>query len=574
MKSEKNSKYPYPIDNPSDCDRYEMLEYILKKQNRSEDLINIIKLMSPPEEITSICPTSYDKNIKVAVIGAGEAGLAAAFELRKIGCNITLFEASQRIGGKVYTYYFDRSKKHFGELGPMSIPISHYTTWHYINIFKLDTSPFINHNNNAMAYVRGERAVQDAKGKDISSNIYPKFNLTDNDKKKIKLQYNKKFYNKYLDSLTSEERKELVETKPKYLKSIENIDKLSYRKAYENIGFSEEAISMVGSIDGSDQFFKLSLTEKLQQYYTVDSKFNYYINDGMINLPLSLYSALCDNKQDVYKDIDKDRLGNVDIKMGAPVEGIYESDSKDKVIIKYSEGEVNTERLEEFDYIICTIPFPSLRRVEINPPFTVKKMQAINEMNYETSQKTYLYLKERFWEEGKAAKRIIGGKTLTDLPLGSIYYPSDHAKPVSNMYGKYVLKTGSKTDEAGVLLASYNWCQEAMRLGNLTQELQIKDIIRYLGKVHDVDSQYINNNLIDYISLFWSDVQYIWGAGALSKPGDKILFSHIVTLPEMGNKIFFAGEHISQKHATQQGALQSGMVVANEVAKHIIGRNI
>jgi monoamine oxidase len=45
------------------------------------------------------------------------------------------------------------------------------------------------------------------------------------------------------------------------------------------------------------------------------------------------------------------------------------------------------------------------------------------------------------------------------------------------------------------------------------------------------------------------------------------LFSHVVTQPELEDRVFFAGEHISQKHVTQQGALNSGMIAANEVAK-------
>ncbi len=88
--------------------------------------------------------------------------------------------------------------------------------------------------------------------------------------------------------------------------------------------------------------------------------------------------------------------------------------------------------------------------------------------------------------------------------------------------------------------------------------------------MHELPPHYINENFIDYKSLIWSDVQYIWGAGALSKPQEKTLFSYAVTIPEMGNRVFFAGEHISQKHASQQGALQSGMISANEVAKQII----
>ena len=41
----------------------------------------------------------------------------------------------------------------------------------------------------------------------------------------------------------------------------------------------------------------------------------------------------------------------------------------------------------------------------------------------------------------------------------------------------------------------------------------------------------------------------------------------------MDNKLLFAGEHISQKHGTQQGALQSGMIAANNIAKIIRGEN-
>jgi monoamine oxidase len=75
--------------------------------------------------------------------------------------------------------------------------------------------------------------------------------------------------------------------------------------------------------------------------------------------------------------------------------------------------------------------------------------------------------------------------------------------------------------------------------------------------------------MIDYKSILWSDIQYIWSAACETKPEDKINFSYIVTLPEMDDKVFFAGEHISQKHAWQQGALQTGMIAANKVAENI-----
>lgn len=573
MESWNNSKYVYQVDNPSDDERYNMLEYILKDQKRVDDINNIVELMSPPTDINNICPSGYAKDIKVAIIGAGEAGLAAAFELRKTGCDITLFEATKRIGGKVYTYYFDRKNRKYGELGEISIPVSHYTTWHYINLFNLETKYFVNNNNNSLFYIRGAKALNDQKGKQVVKNIHPKFDLSNSDKKKLKEQVDKEFYKKYLESLTLEERREILEIKDKYSEKIEQIDKLSYRKAYENAGFSEEAISMLGYLDGSKQFFQIGLMEILQRYYTIDSEFNYYIKDGMINLPLSLYGALFDENEKIFNGIDKEKLGNVKAKMGTPVEGIYSSEIEDRITIKYAEGEMKKEVLEKFDYVICTIPFQSLRRMDIEPNFNSRKIRAINEMNYETSGKIYLYLKERFWEMGGKSKGIIGGKTFTDIPLVSIYYPSDHSEALNDKIGSYILKPGASPKESGVLLVSYSWCNEAMLLGNENAELQISDAIRYIEKIHNLPLHYIDDNLIDYKSLIWSDVQYIWGAGALSKPEDKILFSYGAKMPEMNNRVFFAGEHISQKHGTQQGSLQSGMIAANEVAERIMINN-
>jgi len=52
-----------------------------------------------------------------------------------------------------------------------------------------------------------------------------------------------------------------------------------------------------------------------------------------------------------------------------------------------------------------------------------------------------------------------------------------------------------------------------------------------------------------------------------------MLFSYAAKISEMDNRVFFAGEHISQKHGTQQGSLQSGMIAANEVAEQIMLNN-
>ena len=42
-------------------------------------------------------------NKKVIVVGAGMAGLAAAFRLRQAGTDVTVLESSDRVGGRVGT---------------------------------------------------------------------------------------------------------------------------------------------------------------------------------------------------------------------------------------------------------------------------------------------------------------------------------------------------------------------------------------------------------------------------------------------------------------------------------------
>lgn len=60
---------------------------------------------------------------KVAIVGAGIAGLLAARELIKAGCKkLHIYEASERIGGRTYSIKVKAQKKTTYELGAMRIP--------------------------------------------------------------------------------------------------------------------------------------------------------------------------------------------------------------------------------------------------------------------------------------------------------------------------------------------------------------------------------------------------------------------------------------------------------------------
>lgn len=72
---------------------------------------------------------------KTIVIGAGLAGLSAAYELVKAGCDVRVFEAQERVGGRVYTAQM--SGEQYGELGAEFVDDNHTAIKDYITKFDL-----------------------------------------------------------------------------------------------------------------------------------------------------------------------------------------------------------------------------------------------------------------------------------------------------------------------------------------------------------------------------------------------------------------------------------------------------
>lgn len=570
MNNEK-SPMPYQVSNPTKRERHDLLKQFLLSANRMEDYNNILELLSPTQDILNTNPKLLGKNINIAVIGAGEAGLAAAFELKKLGCNITIYEASERIGGRVLTHYFNREYNHFGELGAMRVPVSHETTWHYIDLFNLETHPFATKTINNYFYLRNTRARNDPEGYSVMENIYPRFNLPPDEQNIPWNSLSERMLDTYFNSLPPEIKKELIEIKPIYSDEIALIDNINLRRAYENVLLSQNAISMIGSLSTFERsFFNLSLMEIMQETYSADFVNTYYIKNGMSTLPHSFYNALINKNREVYSNIGVNELGRVDFNFSTAVDGMFHSSNGNKVVLECRDTKIDSISYNCFDYIVCAIPFSSLRRVKIEPLFSVQKMQGIMEINYAPAQKTHFYLKERFWE--LEPHFICAGSSSTDLPNTSVFYPSDHAIPVPDMPGTWVCDNNTSPFEPGVLQASYNLLQEAQILGNEQAALRIEDIKNYVEAIHDLPQKYIDNNLLAWTSILWSKVQYIWGIGNLANPGEKLHFSYINSLPEFNNRLFFAGEHISQKHAWQQGALQTGMIAASKIADSIKAR--
>nr|WP_243156114.1 FAD-dependent oxidoreductase [Clostridium sp. C2-6-12] len=564
----QTNNYIQPI-NPTDEERYKMIQITLQEVNRLEDFYNIIELLSPPKDITTIRAPGSCKGISVGIIGGGLAGLASAFELRKLGFDITIFETQEnRVGGRVYTHYFDKEKRYYGEFGAMRIPASHETTWHYINTFGLKTRPFIQNNENAFIYVRNKRARNDSKGRSVMENIYPEFNLTPIERITPWQKLIGDALANNLLKIEPEIRKELIQIKNDYSPIIKYIGSHSIRQVLEESGLSQEAIELISGVAPFlGEFYYNSYSENLIEEYTLDYAYRYEIDGGMVNFPLSFYYSLLSEKPKEYSNVKEKDLGKVVFGNGKTVTGIFREEKDNKVVLKYKDTKASEIQAQAFDFIICAIPFSSLRNLDVYPMFSNRKMQAIKEVFYTSSQKTIFMCKERFWEKGNKDERIFGGGSSTDLPISTIWYPS-HNFTFGNDDIKDENVPVSIPNSPGVLLAAYNLNLDAIRVGNLQDNVRFEKIKRQIEAVHGLREGYLDSIVEEAITLDWNRESGFYGGFCYFKPEQQVLFSYGMEQPEYNNKVFFAGEHISLTHGWIEGALSTGMKAANSIAEY------
>jgi monoamine oxidase len=96
---------------------------------------------------------------KVIIVGAGLAGLSAAYELIRAGHDVTVLEAQARAGGRVLTLRAPFSDNLYAEAGAMYIPDTHDLTLHYVKEFDLPLDIRITPDLSYVNYVRGKRIV-------------------------------------------------------------------------------------------------------------------------------------------------------------------------------------------------------------------------------------------------------------------------------------------------------------------------------------------------------------------------------------------------------------------------------
>ena len=188
------------------------------------------------------------------------------------------------------------------------------------------------------------------------------------------------------------------------------------------------------------------------------------------------------------------------------------------------------------DRVICTLPFPILKEIEISPTFPEDKVRAINELKLTPVTRTYLQFKTRVWEQAG-----LSGYGLSDLPIQNTYSPT-------------LMQVGKNG-----ILASYAGGQRALDLSAMSEGDRQTFVRREMGNLFSgLDSQYLGG-----VSQIWHEDQFARGAFAYFEPGQMTTLLPVAQRPE--GRIHFAGEHTSAWHGWMNGALESGNRAAAEV---------
>lgn len=501
---------------------------------------------------------------KVTVLGGGMAGLVAAYELSRLGHSVTVIEAQNRVGGRVWTWRPEKHPGQYHELGAMRIPQAHDYTRYYIRKCSLPLRRFVNHHDDpdSFYYIRGIATThRDAIVKLIQDSTFRR--LSYRERQIIEEADTPLALMGPLGAIATAIRHDPASRDALFGKGpptplIEKLERQSLLDFLKEHLDTNEAIELVGAVTGLEVWWDKAVTMLLRDEVAQHGGGELEeIEGGMDRLPNGLYEFL------------RNRT-NVEFKLEAAVRSIAVGDEQVQITYAPPNGRGETVRVD-CDYVICTIPFGVMRRLEI-AGVTPDKLRAIRNLTYASSTKVLLLCKKRFWER---SYNIFGGGSQTDLINRQVYYPSDSFKPAGTTDSSELSSTAfqflrvdkSKQQQPshgpGVLVGCYNWGADARRLGALSHDDRVQVVRNCLAHIHP---EILEDGMVeDCTSMFWDEFDWSGGAFCFLRPRDVDLYYADTIRPE--NNLFFAGEHCSLDQGWIQGAVSASLRAVKELVR-------
>ncbi|MGM0924170.1 MAG: FAD-dependent oxidoreductase [Bacillota bacterium] len=468
---------------------------------------------------------------KIIILGAGIAGMAAAYELGKAGYDCEILEARNRTGGRNWTVRkgtteteingvkqtsnFDKGQ--YMNAGPARIPQNHVTI-DYCRELGVELEVFAN--SNEFSYYYQENAGP------LSNQKIRKGTLKSDTRGYISELLAKVADKTALDSPLS---KDDIERLRAYLKSEGDLSADYTYKGSSRRGYKElPGGGLQPGTKDTPYAFKELLQSGMMNNISGDYSFT---QQPMMFQPVG-------GMDQIPKALEEKLHGQ--ITFGAEVQEIRQS--ADGVRIVYKTKENGKTKEIRGDYCICTIPLPVLKNIPAD--FTAPMKNAIRNIEYAKTGKIGFQFKNRFWEQDD---RILGGITTTNMDISQIWYPS-------NDY----------LTQKGVLIGYYNFGQNAIDYGNLSLSQRHARALSQGGKIHPQFAREIENSF----SVAWHKIKYNEGGWAEYSSSDRENYYPVLNEPQ--GRIHLAGEHLSYLTGWMAGAFESARIVVRRIHEEVL----
>lgn len=326
---------------------------------------------------------NFLKKPSVIVLGAGLSGLAAADFLSANNVDVTVLEARERIGGRVFSHKIDDEENIVIELGAEWIGGSHSRLLQLCSEFNLEL--LNNQFNDSLIY---DKVYYKPDDWDFSEEWRMKF-------KKIIDDYK-----------TFSEKEKIQLDKMDWWRFLMNHDipakDLDIREYADSTDFGE-SIRFVSAYAALAEYAESNSTNEM----------DYKVSGGNHKIAESLAS----------------RLGNEKIKLSHKVVSVVQG----------TNITVNCENGERFvcDKLICALPTFSLSKIKWNPSLPAEKINAVNELQYARINKSATLFREKFWKEDAFS-------ILTDSFSHYFYHATKYQNPMKGVLISYAV--GDKAD--------------------------------------------------------------------------------------------------------------------------------
>jgi len=508
--------------------------------------------LAHPDGLGQIPAEHYGR--EVAIIGAGMAGMVAAYELMKMGLKPVVYE-SRRLGGRLHSEPFKGAEGIVAELGGMRFPRSSTAFYHYLDSYALPTRPFPNPLSPATpsTVVDLEGVSQYVESSDQLSPLL----------KEVGAAWQEALET---DASFSAMQQAIRERDVAAIKRIWNqlIPTWDDRTFYGFIANSEafmkrsfkhlEAFGQVGfGTGGWDTDFPNSMLEILRVVYTNCDEDQHFVLGGVEQVPRRMWK---DQPQGMAHWPDGTSLQG--LHHGAPRTGAAK-------IARNAAGRIEVTDTwgdcREYECALMTCQSWLLTTaIDCHESlFSQKMWMALDRTRYMQSSKTFVMVDRPFWKD----KDPVTGHDVMSMTL------TDRLTR-----GTYLFDLGD--DQPGVICLSYVWMSDSLKMLPLPVEKRVKLALDALQKIYpglDIRKHIIG----DPITVSWEDDPNFLGAFKGALPGhyryNRRMYCHFMQqqMPAEQRGVFIAGDDVGWIPGWVEGAVTTSLNAVWGIVNHLGG---